>query len=110
VLNGSQLLSTVAGPVAGSQPVNVYGPGAARNLQVISDEEIAINTAGMWYLAADPDVADTISVFTLNGKDAPTIKSEDARLSEPQGIAWSAMHDFAVVAVDWRGLYCNAGA
>lgn len=110
VLNGSPMLSSTAGPVAGSQPVNIYGPGAARNLQVIADEEINILRSGMWYLAADPSEVGTVTCYTLNGKDAPTVKSEDARINEVQGISWGVSHDFVFAAEDYRGLYCNAGA
>lgn len=101
------------GAVVGSQVANIFGPGQPRSMQAIEepmlDYLITAQATYPWYLAADPNLADTITVFFLNGRSEPTVSREEARLSEPDGITWKIAHASAVAAVDYRGLYCNAG-
>jgi len=104
--------SNEVGNAEGSMASNIYGPGQVRNMIPIEDAEIdGLNSSyNPWYLAADPSLVGTVTVYTLNGKDAPTSKSEEARISEVQGMSWSVMHDFTFAVEDWRGLYCNVGS
>lgn len=56
-----------------------------------------------WYLAANPDVADTVEVSFLDGKQVPTLETFPAG-PERFGFSWRVRHDFGVKALDWRGL------
>jgi hypothetical protein len=102
------------GAVVGSSVVNVFGPRGTRNGVVPVEEALldflvpAVATRP-WYLAADPNITGTVTVYYLNGKETPTVSREDARISEPDGVTWKIMHTYAIAAEDFRGLYCNAG-
>ena len=112
LLSSAQLVGAgEVGAVVGSLAENPYGPGRPRNLTSIEDAEIdALSTNYPWYLAADSNLIPTVTVYTLNGRDAPTTKVEEARVNEVQGMSWMIMHDFVFAGEDFRGLYCNAGA
>jgi len=73
-------------------------------LEPIADAELSGNT---WYLAADPAVG-TIEYCTLEGASQPRIMSREGW--EVEGVEFKVVDDFAAKAVDWRGLYKNAGA
>jgi ATP-dependent Clp endopeptidase proteolytic subunit ClpP len=65
-----------------------------------------IDTAGLthwWALLGDPRMIDTLEVAFLNGVMAPRIDFEDQfNLS---GTSGRAIFDFAVGALEWRGVY-----
>jgi hypothetical protein len=94
-----QLVASLADPAAAN--AGVVNP--FRTLKVISDAEIADTNS--WGLAADPGVADTIEVTTLNGNLAPQIESRVG--FEVLGMEWRLYIDFGVTALDYRGLVWN---
>ena len=60
-----------------------------------------------WFAAADHAQIDTIEYAYLEGEDGVFL---DERVGfETDGIEWKARLDFAVKAIDWRGLYMNPG-
>lgn len=73
-------------------------------LEAISDANI---TDTSWYLSADPQRVPNFVYGFLNGSNGPR-----TRTFEPfgvQGVKISLEHDFGVGAVDYRGMYRNAG-
>jgi hypothetical protein len=78
-------------------------------LQVV--EEPRLFKAGgpqPWYLAADPNLVDTVEYAHLEGQTEPFI---DQRAGfEVDGVEIKVRHDFAAKALDYRGLFYNAGA
>jgi hypothetical protein len=56
-----------------------------------------------WYLAASPNVIDTIEVAYLNGQSAPFIDTQDGW--NVDGMHAKVRHDFGTRALDFRGLY-----
>lgn len=61
-----------------------------------------------WWLAADPNLIDTIEYARLEGQIEPFI---DQRVGfEVDGVEFKVRHDFAAKALDFRGLFYNAGA
>ena len=61
-----------------------------------------------WYMAADPNLVDTIEYAHLEGQMEPFL---DQRAGfEVDGVEFKVRHDFAAKALDYRGLYKNAGA
>jgi len=110
----SALLAITADAVtAGTDLVNIYGPGRPRNLDIIVDAEIdnlsATKTAP-WWLAADPVQLGTITLYTLNGASAPYTASAPSEIGEADGMKWYVRHDFVFAAEDFRGLFVNQGA
>jgi hypothetical protein len=92
---------------------NIYGPGKPRNLipveEVLLDYWVTATATYPWYLAADPSITDTITVFGLNGETRPTTSSEPSSIGEAIGVKYQVLGDFGITAVDWRGLFLNTG-
>jgi len=80
----------------------------AGRLQVIEEPRL-IPASGNdpWFLAADPSRVDTIEYAYLDGQEG--VYTETRSGFEVDGIEIKARHDFAAKAIDWRGLFKNAG-
>ena len=77
-------------------------------LQVVVEPRLDATSATTWYLIADPGQIDTIEYAYLEGQDGPYMES---RLGwDVDGIELKVRLDFAAKAIDWRGMYKNAGA
>jgi len=77
-------------------------------LQVIEEPRL-FKTGGPqpWYLAADPNLVDTVEFAHLEGQAEPFL---DQRAGfEVDGVEIKIRHDFAAKALDFRGLFYNAG-
>ena len=61
-----------------------------------------------WFLAADASRIDTVEYAYLDGQEG--VFTETRMGFEVDGMEIKARHDFAAKAIDWRGLYRNAGA
>lgn len=70
----------------------------------ISDSRLS-GTA--WYLAADPQSADTIEVTYLDGVEEPFLDQKDGWSVD--GVEMKVRLDAGVKALHWRGLFKNAG-
>jgi hypothetical protein len=81
----------------------------AGRLEVVEEPRL-IPEAGEdpWFLAADPARIDTVEYAYLEGQQG--VYTETRMGFEVDGIEIKARHDFASKAIDWRGLYRNAGA
>ena len=109
-----QLVGSLADPVAGgssttgnSNTLNIYGPNGPRPLQVIAEPQLDGASATSWYLSADPAQIDTVEVTFLQGEEAPVLESEwdfDRDVWK-----YKVRQTFGVKAIDWRGLFKNAG-
>lgn len=60
-----------------------------------------------WFLAADPARIDTVEFAYLDGQEG--VYTETRTGFEVDGVEIKARHDFAAKAIDWRGVYKNAG-
>ena len=80
--------------------------------EVISDAELDTAAASSvnYYLVADPNLIDTVTVFYLNGNQTPELIQEDSRAAEPDGVTYKVRLDAAVKAVDYRGIAYGVGA
>lgn len=83
--------------------INVF----AGRLQVISEPRLDAASAAAWYLWADPAMVDTIEYAYLQGEEGPQIETEEG--FDVDGLKVKVRHNFGVKALDWRGLYRNAG-
>ena len=72
-------------------------------------ENPRLNTAAAaWYLAADPNMMDTIEVAWLAGHEGPQFDMESD--FDSRGIKFSCWAEFAAKAIDFRGLAKSKGA
>lgn len=90
-----------------AQSSNVV-PEWVRSLEPIVEPRLDANSTTAWYLAASPSRIDTIEYAYLEGQEG--VYTEMRMGFEVDGIELKARHDFAAKAIDWRGLYRNAGA
>lgn len=81
----------------------------AGRLEVIEEPRL-IPGSGQdpWFLAADPNRIDTVEYAYLDGQEG--VFTETRMGFEVDGMEVKARHDFAAKAIDWRGLWKNAGA
>lgn len=80
-------------------------PNFNTSLEVVVDARL---TGNQWYLAARPARIDTIEYAYLEGEEGLFIERQEG--FEVDGLKIKARHVFAAKAIDWRGLYKNAGA
>ena len=72
---------------------------------VVADAELT--DPDSWYLVADAAQHDTIEVTYLNGVETPRLETRQG--FEVDGIEYKVAFDCGVSALDFRGLYKNAG-
>ncbi len=96
----------------GTIAANIHAPGSPRNVEVVVDAEVdAINATYVpWWLFADQNIVDTVTLYTLNGQTTPYTDSTATPIGEARGMLWVIEHDFTFSMDDWRGVYCNSGA
>lgn len=96
--------------IAATTPAKASDVNAFTGSLTIVEEPRLFKTGGPqpWYLAADPNLVDTIEYAHLEGQTEPFI---DQRAGfEVDGVEIKVQHDFAAKALDFRGLFYNAGA
>lgn len=99
-----QFLNSIADP--SSNNANVINP-FRNKMQLVVDPELDLYSEDAWYLASSQFDCDTIEVTYLNGSDMPTLES--AVSFDNLGMKWRIFIDYGVTAIDYRGLYKNAG-
>lgn len=96
----TQLIGGVA-----NQP-NLYNPYFnGGGLTPIFEHALDDHDPEQWYLAAQK--GRTVKVYFLNGVQAPYLESRDGWNRD--GVEWKVRIDAAAAAVDYRGLFRNAG-
>jgi hypothetical protein len=88
--------------------INEFAAGGRTALEVVVESVLDANSATAWYLAADSAQVDTVEYCYLDGASGPVIESEMG--FEVDGVSMKCRLDFAAKAIDWRGLWRNAGA
>lgn len=76
--------------------------------EVVAEARLDAASATAWYLAADPNMFDTIEVQYLDGNDAPYLEQKDGW--NVDGVEMKVRIDAGVKALDYRTLYKSAGA
>lgn len=84
--------------------VNVVGP----TLTPITEPRLHDGSLTAWYGAADPATVDTIEYAYLEGHEG--VFTETKHGFEVDGLQVKCRHVFGAKAIDYRGLYKNAGA
>lgn len=100
-----QYLRSEADPAAAhSGVVNVF----RNSYDIIVDAELDQYSMSAWYLAADPNIADTVEVTYLRGQEEPTLETDIP--FDRLGIDFRIYFDYGVTLLDSRGLFKNEGA
>lgn len=76
-------------------------------LTLVVDPRLDATSTTAWYLAAEPNLIDTVEYVYLEGAEG--VYTETRMGFEIDGVEVKARHDFAAKAIDYRGLYKNAG-
>lgn len=95
-----------------------YDPDTANKLQkpnsilsmdltVVSDARLDQNDAAKWYLAADPNMFDTVIIGYLSDEPYPMMEQKEGW--NVDGVEYKVRIDAVAKATDWRGLYHNDG-
>jgi hypothetical protein len=79
----------------------------ANRLTVVEERRLMASPAP-WFLASSPALIDTVEYAYLDGQEG--VYTETRNGFEVDGVEIKARLDFAAAAIDWRGLYKNAGA
>lgn len=95
-------LLTATTPVS-TDDVNTF----AGRLTVVEERRL-MGSPAPWFLAASPALIDTVEYAYLDGQDG--VFTETRNGFEVDGVEIKARLDFAASAIDWRGLFKNAGA
>ena len=82
-------------------------PQSIRTLTPISEPRLDAISASNWYLAANPAQIDTIEYAYLEGQQGAYIETRNG--FDIEGVEIKCRLDFGAKAIDWRGLYKNAG-
>lgn len=83
---------------------NVFGP----SLLPISEPRLEAASSTAWYAAAEPNTIDTIEYAYLEGHEG--VFTETKNGFEVDGVQIKCRHVFGAKAIDYRGLFKNAGA
>lgn len=76
-------------------------------MDIIVDAELDQYSEFAWYLAADPNIADTVEVTYLRGQEEPTLETDIP--FDRLGMDFRIYFDYGVTVLDSRGLYMNPG-
>lgn len=100
---GLQITGTNYQPAL-SKEINVFGP----SLTLISEPRLQDSSVTAYFLAASPTTVDTIEYAYLQGEEG--VFTETKNGFEVDGLVVKCRHVFGAKAIDFRGLYKNAGA
>ena len=103
-LKAEQLVAQNLVPAATASVV----PQSIRTLSPISEPRLDAASETAWYLAASPAQIDTIEYAYLEGQQGAYIETRNG--FDVDGVEIKCRLDFGAKAIDWRGLYKNAGA
>lgn len=77
------------------------------SMDIIVDAELDQYSEFAWYLAADPNIADTVEVTYLRGQEEPTLETDIP--FDRLGMDFRIYFDYGVTILDSRGLFKNPG-
>lgn len=92
---------------AKSSDINVFRTGRPSALTVVAEPRLDANSTTAWYLAADYNQVDTIEYAYLEGQQGVYLETRMG--FDIDGMELKVRLDFAAKAIDYRGLYKNAG-
>lgn len=92
----------------GATELSATIPNATQGVfEVIAEPRLDAASSAVWYAAAGQNLADTIEVAYLDGNEVPYLDQQTGWTTD--GVEFKVRHDFGVKALDFRGLFKNAG-
>lgn len=100
----SPIISALQDPLA---TASVY----RGRFNIIADTEIDDQIATTsYFLAANPAQYDTVTVFTLDGQNEPTITEQESMNGDPLGMSWQIKFPVVAKAASYKTIVKNVGA
>lgn len=99
-----QLISSTVDPSKSNATPNPF----QNAFTVVASPLLSVNSTTAWYGASAPGYCDTIETAFLDGNDMPTIEEQEGWTRS--GREYKVRLEFAAKALEFRGLYKNAGA
>lgn len=90
--------------------VNPFGPQGRTTLRMDVEPRLETGSGGSltaWFVTADKGQVDMVELARLEGADSPQVQTRDG--FDVNGMEIKIMHDVAAKAIDFRGLFKNAG-
>ena len=98
-------LRTMQEPGGANNDINVF----ANSMQLVVEPRLDADDVNAWYVMASPGAeVETVVVGWLDGRQEPYLESENG--FDVDGIKYKVRIDCTAAALDWRGMYQNAGA
>jgi len=91
--------------------VNPFGPQGRTTLRMDVEPRLETGTGGSltaWFVFADKRQSDMVELARLEGTNGPQMQSRDG--FDVNGMELKIMHDIGAKAIDFRGMFKNAGA
>jgi len=88
--------------------INEFAAGGRTALTVVVDPMLDASSTTAWYLAARPELIDTVEYAYLDGADGPVTETREG--FEVDGTEFKCRLDFVAKAIDFRGMVKAAGA
>lgn len=91
--------------------VNPFGPSGRTTLLLDVEPRLETGVNGSltsWFLFADKGQIDMVEIAFLEGTSGPQIQTRDG--FDINGVEIKIMHDLGAKAIDFRGMFKNAGA
>lgn len=109
-LKANKYTSSVYTPAANNNELNVFGPEGMWRLTPVIEPLVQSIGTNNWFLIGSPMDMDYAKVYTLRGREQPTVSSRVGGAGQVKGIIYDVEHYFLVKFLDWRGFYKNSGA
>jgi len=98
-------LRTAQAPGGSNNDVNVF----ANSLDLVVEPRLDADDANAWYVMAQPGgEVETVVVGWLDGRQEPYLESENG--FDVDGMRYKVRIDCTAAALDYRGMFQNAGA
>tara|TARA_R110000803_G_scaffold107227_3_gene175388 strand:- start:112 stop:2004 length:1893 start_codon:yes stop_codon:yes gene_type:complete len=98
-------LRTAAAPGGSNNDVNVF----QNSMELVVEPRLDADDVNAWYVMGSPGgEVDTVVVGWLDGRQEPYLESENG--FNVDGMKYKVRIDCTAAALDWRGMYQNAGA
>jgi hypothetical protein len=90
-----------------SSSVNPFATNGTTPLMPVVEPRLDANSSTKWYMAAANDAIDTVECCFLQDEPEPVLKQEVD--FDTDDVKFAVRHTVAAKAIDYRGLYLNAG-
>jgi len=100
-----QFIKSTFDPATGVNP-QTPNPFSGR-IEVVPTPHLDATSTAVWYLAADPNVVDTVDVCFLEEERQPVLEEDEDFDTDAR--KYKVRHQIVAKAIDWRSLYRSSG-